>query len=936
MSQFDFWQQWGAQLDDTQFANAWAALGVAWNRNLDSPRDALEHRFDIPAGYRVPWRFPPGDPSADLIAGTTPLEWAAAWSEAAAGRELRLAVSGAPDGEPVMPWLRLLSETNPATTAVGVDLFGWADRTIQIASPLRLGYLPGNGAESFVDTVQLTALAGPNVKVSIGPASSLCDVLIFRGTPAELLGNTAVVGRANFLLLLGADGPDYGSDRAKVAADLNLLGAAGFAISRTWPTAAELTSRLSRFLQAIAQDRYFDEAVEESFGQRYGAAGTRLDLYAAYMAVLASHRMAQPVPPVPQQAPKMSAPEPRAAAAPAPEAAPPPKRKIFDWLRPRRVSPPAPKDTASAGPAARPPLPGNSTRSAGPTAGPRAVPPRPRQPEKKPEARFLRQESFAWHQGVKKKAENGFIAGQAALVSVSIGLPDKNLDTLSTPFPVQDLPQNLDEWTLDVWLTEPDHLDEPLRAEIKLPREGNSSPADFEFTPKDSSPGFEGRLSVLHRGRVIQTAVLRASVQPDAPVLQPGRKPKLEDHVHVRHAIGDLKNRRQFDLAFVLNHTEAGQPRAVALADKRAWIANLDEARACAGNISKKLAQITQSAPDYADGIRSPKGRALLVDLAREGVKLRRALVREQINAAGNQASIAREEFVQVVSTRPDSVIPFEFIYDFDAPETDAPLCGKWDQAIKNGKLPEPCTKHTKDEVCPMGFWGLQKVIERHQVSPGLGDPGKPLYLQSEPSESRAEIQLAGTSVFGASKRVSDDAIKSLAKKLKTVTGKDADRAKDWDDWVKAVKRSRPKLLIALAHSDGAGTNAGMEIGGKALADVMVTSNYILFDEGDPSPLVALLGCDTVGTTDIYSNYARTFRGEGAAIVVATIATVLAAQAATVAESLVAGLLSKDAKAPTRVGEVLRAIKRQALLDKQIMPLCLVAYGDADWQIKRN
>jgi hypothetical protein len=945
VSQFDFWQQWGAQLDDTQFANAWAALGVVWNRGLDSPREALEHSFMIPPGYRVPWRFPREDASADLIAGTTPLEWAAAWSELAGGRDLRLAVSDAPDGEPVMPWLRLLSETKPATSAVGIDLAGWPEREVRIAPRLRLGFLPGNGAESSLDIPAIAAAAGPSVAVSIGPASPDCDVLVFRGTPAELLKNTAVVGRANFLLLLGAEGPDYGSDRAKADWDLNLLGAAGYASSRFWPPPGEMTARLSRLIQEIAQDKYFDEAVAAAFD--------RMDLYAAFTAALASHRLSQPVPPIPQQAP---APEPLGAAPesapvpppppPPPAPPPPPKRTMFSWLRRRGVSPPAPKDASpTPRPTARAPAPGPLTRATGPSPAARVEPPRPRELEtavdstdEQPQAsaRFLQQQSFAQHQGEMREATHGFIAARPARVKVFIGSPRASWNAAPTAFPSHLLPQEMDKWALDIWLTEPEHLAEPLARQVELPREGDSNEVDFDFIPRGNGPSFEGRLTVVHRGRVIQTAVLRASVQPDAPALQPGSPPRLEDLIPVRQSIGDLKHRMPFDLAFVLNNTAAGRPISVGLSAKHAWLSDLSQAKAIAGDISERLAPIAKSAVDYADGVTGKKGLALLIQLAQAGSLLHEFLVKQQINASGNRPEIAGAEYLQVVSTKLDAVIPFEFIFDNIAPEDDAALCPKWRDGLKNGKCATTCDRTSGKHVCPMGFWGLQKVIERHAMSPDLAATGRELFLQSEVSTQRPAIELAGVSVFGASDRVKDASLKTFVTAIKDAAGKKAEKAKDWEEWMAAVKRTRPKLLVAFAHNDGKGFNATLEIGGKALKSVLLRETHLRADAQDPPPLVALLGCDTVGTADDYGNHAAMFRSKGAAIVIATIATVLGDHAARVGECLVAGLLAKDATAPTRVGEILRAIKRQALLDKQMMPLCLVAYGDADWRIKRN
>jgi hypothetical protein len=49
----------------------------------------------------------------------------------------------------------------------------------------------------------------------------------------------------------------------------------------------------------------------------------------------------------------------------------------------------------------------------------------------------------------------------------------------------------------------------------------------------------------------------------------------------------------------------------------------------------------------------------------------------------------------------------------------------------------------------------------------------------------------------------------------------------------------------------------------------------------------------------------------------------------------VEGLLP-DHGAPERLGEALRALKRKALSDNLLMPLCLVAYGDADWKLSKE
>lgn len=601
------------------------------------------------------------------------------------------------------------------------------------------------------------------------------------------------------------------------------------------------------------------------------------------------------------------------------------RRTLDDDIRqnPRGIGIPVPH--YYHGPKALPPIIANLVKSAAPGFESRQSTSAPR---------FLQQRSFVERDGQMHKATHGFIAGQPASVRVRIGLPNAAWNALLTAFPVEALPQTEEAWPLRVWLTAAEHLDEPLVRNLKLPREGNSDEAEFSFVPRGASSSFEGRLTVLHDGRVIQTAVLRAAVQPNASLWALGNPPRLEDFIPVRQSLGDLQTRRQFDLAFVLNDTATGKPQAVGLSANHAWLSDLSQAKSIAEDISLRLAPIARSAADYAEGLTGKKGLELLIQLAQAGSLLNEFLVNQQINAHGNRPEIARTEYLQVVSTKLDAVIPFEFIFDHAAPEDDAQLCPKWRDGIAKGKCANACDRTTGKHVCPMGFWGLQKVIERHALSPELATTGRELFLQSEVSTRRPALQLGGVCVFGASDRVKEHTLTRFAKVIKDSAGEEADKVSDWDAWMKAVARRRPKLLIAFAHTDGKGFNATLEIGGKALKSVLLRETHLRANAQDPPPLVALLGCDTVGTADEYSNHAAMFRSKGAAIVIATIATVLGDHAAQVAQSLVTGLLAGNGEQPLCVGELLRAIKRQALLDHQMMALCLVAYGDADWQIK--
>ena len=66
------------------------------------------------------------------------------------------------------------------------------------------------------------------------------------------------------------------------------------------------------------------------------------------------------------------------------------------------------------------------------------------------------------------------------------------------------------------------------------------------------------------------------------------------------------------------------------------------------------------------------------------------------------------------------------------------------------------------------------------------------------------------------------------------------------------------------------------------------------------------------------------------------VAALIHDHAAQVARSLVEGMLPKADGKAVQLGDLMLDIKRKALLKGLLMPLCVVAYGDADWKLSRE
>jgi hypothetical protein len=290
-------------------------------------------------------------------------------------------------------------------------------------------------------------------------------------------------------------------------------------------------------------------------------------------------------------------------------------------------------------------------------------------------------------------------------------------------------------------------------------------------------------------------------------------------------------------------------------------------------------------------------------------------------------------EYLQLVSARPDAVLPLEFLYDFEPPAEGARICPQHKEALSGGQCPKTCARASdrRAYVCPMGFWGLKKVIERHMRP--LREPGVAVAVESEPVDGRDSIEIADNIVIGYSAEVKREQIASLAEQVRETFHKTPTVVANWNSWVDAVKTTRPALLVAFPHNEGEGIDIRLEIGGDKLKAIDVTAEHVRYD-GKPDPVVFLLGCDVAGTAQDFASHIRHFRQQGAAVVISTVATVFGAHAVRVGEEILSRLLDgKNEKKFATIGEAIRDAKRHALLDSVPMALCVVAFGDADWRL---
>lgn len=561
------------------------------------------------------------------------------------------------------------------------------------------------------------------------------------------------------------------------------------------------------------------------------------------------------------------------------------------------------------------------------------------------EKRYVHQSSWSRRAGRLRRMPHGYLLGLPVMLRVDIG-PDRSATDrhdvhADVVFPDALLPRNVERHELQLVLYEPRQMDVPLRATIDLPAQGRSNTGQFVFTPR-AEGAFAARLSVLHRGRVLQTLTLNSWVAADERALtareENDERITLTEEAWVRQDWSRLDKRRRFDLALVFNHDAQDQPRATGIAERCAWATDLSAMHKPMQQINDAISGVATRVLDHADGLDQGQNPALLVALARAGVRLRAALYGDQLalnQAGGLDVGSDAVQSIQVVTLRADEVVPIEFIYDFDTPDDDATVCPQHRQALAEGRCPAGCARQAAPEahVCPMGFWGLKKEIERHQFNQKVKAPaGYPLVVQSEPAGERAHLELARGLIVGHSAQVERPAVAELAERLGTLLQHPVTVVDDWKAWRAAVGKDRPGLLLAFPHNEVSSDDARLEIGGKLLDTLGLKPDYVRSPEGPQQPVVMLLGCDVAGTAEEYANHIGWFRRAGAAVVVGTVATVFGEHAVKVGQAITTALLAPSDQ-PRRIAEVIRDAKRQALLDSLPMALCVVAFGDADWQL---
>lgn len=608
-------------------------------------------------------------------------------------------------------------------------------------------------------------------------------------------------------------------------------------------------------------------------------------------------------------------------------------------------------------------------------------PTREPQPPPKP-PRHIQCEVYAVLTGKRAvRMRSAFVKNKRHEIRVFIGKlrPDSEVLSDSDPvvFPEEKLPPtDSGGHPLTVVFHESNLMKHPQLSTLFLPSEGDSTTCRFNLRVPNRSKSVEARITVLHDNRVLQTGVLQGEVQDltseklelfwqaqtggadvqstgDPAVLLAAKasheQPRLRFTLSgaVPRAIAELDRRSRFDAAFVLNHADGGTnvsiPGMLGVAGNRSGyvrLTDVDVGKAAAG-IYKALDTGEWDFEDF-QGLTAKGTTKLLRTLAIKGSRLYRFVV----GGGRFPDAVATAKRIQAVAVRRGSKFPLEFIYEFCPPARNAALCPQAEAALLTGTCPNGCHTYTTAPapyVCPLGFWGLSRVIEWHIFSEeqarSVKDGAFRVDIDEGPREN--ELQITAPALMAYSKKI-DEADDKCIPWFKQHAAIHSVTVESWPEWIKKVKDLAPKVLVLLVHTDSDEEGTVLEVGPpptfQTKDDYRLATDYLsreyICGPDVVSPIVLLLGCTTNEAKFEFTSVASEFEYWGAKILVATSNLIYGPKAVQLAELLLAKL--HELQDGQNFGDVMLTVRRKALVEGNPMVLCLSAYGDADWRLRKG
>lgn len=466
-----------------------------------------------------------------------------------------------------------------------------------------------------------------------------------------------------------------------------------------------------------------------------------------------------------------------------------------------------------------------------------------------------------------------------------------------------------------------------MTGRVRLPRDGDSAMAKFAISTGNKKGLFEAEIYAYHQSRLLQKSVLKIDIRKatDKPVL---KEAVLKQEAVIRKQLEDIGNREPYAASIVFPKEKKNNvPLPGLTGNKPAGIPYNRAMQTLMDEIQDIIETVTTDETIRKPKFDSEENTTLIKKLAFRGAKLYSVYLKK----------IKQEGPIQIISNTGEYA-PLEFAYSYDAPDLNAAVCPNAKAALEEGAC-KNCFSKKEDRhahICPFGFWGLNRVIERHSYEKKEDENKSDYVVKTEPSDKRPPLQLFRKTLFAETDRM-ENGNKGIIKQVDEVIRKncgETNKATTWKNWNKLAAGKQPESFILIVHNENDQV-AGecLEIGDSDLLPVArFNAEYINAESKTRTPFVILIGCETTNVRSYAFDASNNLLSSGAAIVLSNFTKVRGSHAANIVMRLIT--LLKENTGATTLGSIVLKLRQQLVAEGVMASLSLLSHGDADWKIK--
>jgi RNA polymerase subunit RPABC4/transcription elongation factor Spt4 len=470
---------------------------------------------------------------------------------------------------------------------------------------------------------------------------------------------------------------------------------------------------------------------------------------------------------------------------------------------------------------------------------------------------------------------------------------------------------------------------EPIQTKtLPLPRQGDSEERVFTLTTKGRTGTFIATIFIYHGQRLIQIGQLQSHIVPEGDSTSvPGTTMTT-----LFSALSDqesLDAGKKYANSFHVLQDEHGLQLLESNTAKETVLRSNDGLKKLVSKIKIEIETAARKTEEYPEDLTAQNNVDLLRRLALKGNDLFVNYILQQESEGPVQIVAYQQEFV-----------PLDFVYTLPAPSLTAGLCDHAIEALKEGacKNCHHFAQTPADHICPFGFWGLRRVIERFRydgeaitnngdfafvTGGGLPRPVLPI-LQHVIHASTAKTE-------ALSQGLRDTVFETIEKYAPA-----SHWSKSWKDWGDRIREKEyPESLLLIVHTEVNEVADVMQI--EIEKEDFLLKNYLTKDHITVSekikPFVVVLGCSTADLQEQGFDISSQFLNNGAAIVVSNFTKIRGSQAGKIMIRLIELLKATTQKEAT-LGEVMLKLRQQMLAEGLMVSLSVITHGDANWKLK--